>query len=73
MNWDRIRKFFGLHVHERKVFCVGNLAFVKCVTCGHESIPWEVPEKTAKDWRRSHPNAIAELKTIQSRLRELQK
>jgi hypothetical protein len=45
MNW--LKKLFGTHIHERELFLVGRIAFVKCVTCGDESIPWEVSQEKA--------------------------
>lgn len=65
MDW--LKRILGIHSHERKVFCVGNIAFVKCVTCGMESIPWEVSREKAKAWRESYPNAIDDLVAIDER------
>lgn len=58
----------GYHFHEKKLFCVGEIAFVKCKTCGDESIPWQVRKSIADDWHESHPNAMEELLEINNKL-----
>jgi hypothetical protein len=56
---------FSGHKHDKKLFCVGEIAFVKCTTCGHESIPWKVKPETAKEWHRTHPDAMKELLALE--------
>jgi hypothetical protein len=61
---EKLMRFFGMHVHERKIFCVGEVAFVKCVTCGDESIPWRVPKEVADAWHETHPEAMPQLEAM---------
>lgn len=63
-----LKKVFKIHEHDRKTFCVGQIAFVKCITCGDESIPWEVTKKVADAWHESHPKAMEELLEIKNKL-----
>lgn len=51
---------------ERENFCCGRIAFVKCTTCGAESIPWQVTEETAKNWKNSNENYMERLLTIEA-------
>ncbi len=60
-----IRRKLRMHEHQRKVFCVGEIAFVKCTTCGAESFPWLVPKQIAKAWQDVHPEALSELVAIE--------
>lgn len=57
---ERIMRRIGMHVHDRRLFCFGNIAVVKCVGCGMESIPWEVKPEHAEAWRKTHPTAAEE-------------
>jgi len=66
--WDKIKRFFGMHVHERKLFMVGDICFVKCVTCGMESIPWKPPLKAVRAARQQHAGDIDELVEIGKRI-----
>lgn len=43
-----LKKIFKIHEHERELFLIGNICLVKCVTCGAESIPWEVSKEKAE-------------------------
>jgi hypothetical protein len=70
---DVTRRKLGLHVHERKVFCFGEIAFVRCMTCGDESLPWRVSSKTAKAWDEGHPQAMEEYLASQRQVRLLKK
>ncbi len=65
---DRIKCFFGLHVHERRVFCVTGIAFMKCVTCGAESIPWFAPQEAADEWEKANPDAVTRLVEIEKKI-----
>lgn len=60
---------FNIHVHKREVFCVGQYAFVKCMDCGNESLPWSVSKKVAQEWKESHPDAIERLTKINERFK----
>lgn len=68
-RWEKFLKWLGFHVHDRKLFCVNQIAFVKCIdpTCGMESIPWEVSADKARDWHESHPDAMKELLAIKEK------
>lgn len=65
-----LKRVLRIHTHERRVFCVGNIAFVKCVVCGFESEPWEVPDVIAQRWTDAHPNSVAELIELEKKLKE---
>lgn len=66
---DKLKRFFGIHVHERKLFLVGNICFVKCVTCGDESIPWEPPLIAVAAASDQHAGDVAELVKINEQIR----
>jgi hypothetical protein len=48
--------------HSKELFCLeSNLAFVKCMICGSESIPWRVKSETAKEWRETNGHRLEKL------------
>lgn len=47
--------------HLKDVYCVGRIAFVKCLKCGAESIPWEVKQEVADAWTASHKERLEAL------------
>lgn len=43
----------------RETFCLSNnIAFVKCMSCGAESMPWQVTPKTGEAWRSIPENQL---------------
>lgn len=63
-KWQRFKVWLGFHIHEPKIFCAGQYAFVKCMTCRAESIPWLVSKVHADEWAKNNPNWAAELNAI---------
>jgi hypothetical protein len=68
-NCDKWVKVFGwffilikIDFHSKETFCLSNnIAFVKCMICGHESVPWEVKPETAKAWLESNGHKLERL------------
>lgn len=61
MKWyERILKRLGFHVHDLKMFLIGEFCVVKCTTCGMESMPWSVPKELADAARPHHLNDATE-------------
>lgn len=65
-NW--FKKIFKIHEHDKQVFCVGNIAFVKCMSCGDESIPWRVSESVAEKWRSVNEEKLTALYTFKRKI-----
>lgn len=61
------KKTLGLHTHDRELFCVGNIAFVKCMDpkCGMESLPWEVSDAAAKAWAETNGHKLEKLYALE--------
>lgn len=66
---DAIKKFFGIPIHDKELFAVGNIAFVKCKICGNESFPWQVSPEVAAIWHRANPDAMDRLVEINERVK----
>lgn len=71
-TWERLCKWAGLHVHERRLFLLDEICMVKCVTCGAESIPWKVTKEKADAARPGHRNDWHEYTLIEQRIKEQQ-
>lgn len=67
---QRLLVWLGFHVHDPRVFCVGEYAVVKCTLCGMESVPWPVSKEKADAWRESHPTGFYDYQEIDRRVRE---
>jgi len=67
----RLKKWLGIHEHDRKLFLIGDIALVKCRTCGAESIPWNPPvEAVARAQALGHhENDAREIAEINARIR----
>ena len=64
-----LKRLFKIHTCDnREVFCVGRFAFVKCMDCGNESIPWEVSERIAADWRETNGERLKKLTNFVGRV-----
>lgn len=69
----RIKSFFQRFKrpeHDRELFVVGQLAFVKCKRCGSESIPWVISKTKADQFRKDHPDNMELLKEIEKSPRD---
>ena len=72
LSWlDRLKKRFGLHVHNKQLFVIPNsdAALVKCIDCGAESLPWRIPIHL-KEWaKEAHKDDIKEYVKIEERIK----
>jgi hypothetical protein len=69
---DAIKRFLGLHVHNRRLFLIGDYCMVKCTDpkCGMESIPWRPPLKAAEEARPFHKNDAKDYMELERKLKE---
>lgn len=71
LTWlDRLKLRVGIHVHNKQFFVVGHVCLVKCIECGDESLPWEVPLRMRDQVSADHRDDVTELVKIEKRLRE---
>lgn len=68
-GWDKFWFKLGFHVHIRDLYLVGQYAFVKCMDCGGESLPWEVPLHMAEASKQYHIDDVSTLVAIDKRVK----
>lgn len=68
-GWDKFWFKLGFHVHIKDLFLVGPYAFVKCLDCGGESLPWEVPLDKAEASRDYHAKDVGIIMAIDKRVK----
>lgn len=68
-GWEKFWFKLGFHVHVRELFLVGQYALVKCMDCGYESLPWEVPLHMAEASKQDHAKDVEIMTAIDKRVR----
>ena len=65
---EKIKSKLGMHVHTRELFLINGICFVKCVTCGMESLPWMPRQRHVKAAEEHHKDDLKKLVEINERL-----
>jgi hypothetical protein len=68
-GWDKFWFKLGFHVHIKDLYLVGPYAFVKCMDCGGESLPWQVPLDKAEASRQYHAKDVETIMAIDKRVK----